>query len=60
MGAKEIDAARARLAATIANEVVSNGGLPVSEDNPAYQAANKAVNDAIEESDKAFDPWNGS
>ena len=51
MGAKEIDAARARLAATLANEVTQNGGRPVGEDNPHYQAAKKELDDAIEEAD---------
>jgi hypothetical protein len=58
VGAKEVDAARRRLAVTIANEIVANGGLPVSEDNPRYQAAKKKVDDAVAEADTALDPWN--
>ena len=60
MGAKEVQAARARLAATLANEVTQNGGRPVGEDNPAYRAARKAVDDAVEEVDRANDPWNNA
>ncbi|MER7361969.1 hypothetical protein [Nonomuraea wenchangensis] len=60
MGAKEIKAARAGLAATIANEVWANGGQPVSEDNPHYRAAKKKVDDAVEEADKVNDPWNNA
>lgn len=58
MGAREIDAGRRRLAVTIANEIAANGGRPVSEDNPRYQAAKKAVADAIAAADRANDPWN--
>jgi hypothetical protein len=58
VGAKEIKAARAALAATIANEVMANGGRPVSEDNPHYVAAKKRLDDAIAEADRAIDPWN--
>jgi hypothetical protein len=60
MGAKEVKAARARLTATIANEVTQNGGKPIGEDNPAYQEAKKAVDDAVEEVDRANDPWNNA
>ena len=60
MGAEEIKVARARLAATIANEVTVNGGRPIGEDNPHYQAAAKAVDDAVAEVDRANDPWNNA
>ena len=60
MGAREVAAARAALAATIANEIRRNGGKPVSEDNPAYLAAKKRVDDAVEEVDRSNDPWNNA
>ena len=60
MGAKEVQAARARLAATLANEVTQNGGRPVSEDNPHVKAARQRVDDAVEEVDRANDPWNNA
>jgi hypothetical protein len=58
VGAKEIAAARAALAVTIANEVTANGGLPASEDNPHDRAAKKKLDDAIAAADRALDPWN--
>lgn len=60
MGTQEIRVARAALAATIANEVRRNGGQPVSEDNPHYRAAKQLVDELVEESDKANDPWNNA
>ncbi len=57
MGAKEVRAARAALAATIANEVTQNGGKPVGADNPHYSAAKKRVDDALEEMDRPFRWW---
>lgn len=60
MGAEEVRIARVRLAVTIANEIMRNGGRPVSEDNPRYQAAKKAVDDAEAEADRVNDPWNNA
>lgn len=42
MGAKELKAAKAQLAATIANEVRLSGGQPV-DDNPHVRAARRRV-----------------
>jgi hypothetical protein len=60
VGAKEIKTARAALAATIANEVRANGGMPVGEDNPHYREAKQRVDDAVEAADRANDPWNNA
>jgi hypothetical protein len=58
--AQEIRVARAALAATIANEVRLNGGKPVSDDNPHVKAAQKRVDELVEEADKVNDPWNNA
>ncbi|MGW4801505.1 hypothetical protein ACWEPC_54725 [Nonomuraea sp. NPDC004297] len=60
MGVKEVAAACAALAATIANEVRLNGGRPVAEDNPYVKAAQQRVDDALAEADRANDPWNNA
>jgi hypothetical protein len=57
VGAKEIQAARCRLVATIANEIRANGSKPIGEDNAAYQAAKKAVDDLEKEADEASRLW---
>lgn len=57
MGTKEVKAARAALAATIANEVAQNGGRPVGKDNPRVKDAQDRVDAAVEEVDKSFRWW---
>lgn len=39
----KLKAAQANLARVVAEEVRKNGGKPISGDNPAYVAANRAV-----------------
>ncbi|MET8985799.1 hypothetical protein ABZW49_10160 [Nonomuraea wenchangensis] len=58
--ASKLAAARARLAATIANEVRANGGMPPSDDNPHILAAKKEVDELVEEADRLLDPWNNA
>lgn len=56
MGAKELRAARARLAATIANEVRACGGQ-VAEDNPHVKRAQGEVAEIEEGIEQQLSWW---
>ncbi|MBO4275163.1 hypothetical protein [Microbispora triticiradicis] len=58
-GSDDVQKAREELDRVVTREVQRNGGKPISEDNPAYQAANAKVNNAIRQSGKATRWLNG-